>query len=532
MTIEINSNIGNTDTITKNVIRDINNAIKSLPDGQISGRVLDIKNDIAQILTDQGQLINGKIQFENQLNIGDIRQFIVSRDSNGTILFSIIPENQEKVMETNIKSVLLELGINISHKNIEIAKALIQNNLPLSKENFQNVSRANILSENSKNNLNNAIFLLKNNIPVRENNIKILNEFTTNSFKLSSGLDNIQRQINNLPPSTLKTNLLEIINNSAKSIVLNKTDSKAQINHEANAQNTNIQSNKSWSTNSTISTNNTNITSTSNSNSNKENLSATRSSITTQENIILDMKNNTELNNTDISFTQNKITQNFASNGANSFIEELLKSLNGENKDTSVKETTENKDRWPIRLDFNNANLKDLDEHINETNKKIEALIKETLKYNTPESKALSESLSNIKERLLFTNTLKENFYIQIPLQLNKNETIELLVFKDRNKKKNKKNISSAIIGLDTVNLGRFETYIEKEELNVKLQFNLENENIIKLVKKNVDKLNELLKNKGLNISGIQYSKNTNNFNITTENINETPNNFILDIKM
>lgn len=528
MSIEINSQMlsgGNTNKINSKIARDIKEAIKTLPDGQVKGKVLEVKNGIAQILTEQGQHINGKLQYANQLNIGDVRQFLVSTDEKGITYFSIVPEDMEMLAEGNIKSALLELGIDNSEKNIEIAKELIKNNLPINKEQFQQVNKGTLLM-GDKSEVSHTIFLVKNNIPITQSNVNILSDFTTNNFKISTELNNIQQQINNLPDGPLKDSLLNILNNEGKSNItmensnVNQSVENNPINNNITSQTNNPTPNANISINTNINANtdaSSNINGNTILNENKESINLNQSS----NNIGNNQENSEKVQNTN-----------------NDFLKELMENLGNQKEKNIISDSkkTENQSqsKWSLKLDISNSKLEDLDKHIKDTNGKIEEMIKETLKYDSPESKAILENLTNTKDRLLFANNLKENFYVQIPINIDKNQTVELLVYKDKKKSKNKNGSSSAIIGLDTENLGRFETFIEKEQNNINLQFKLENKDIIKLVKENIHQLDSLLKEKGLSINSLQYSEIKENFNITTEDesSSDTLNNFKLNIKM
>lgn len=506
-----NSSSNNIIMANQKIASQISEAIKSLPDGEITGKVLDVNNKIAQILTDDGQLVRGKLQFANQLNIGDIRQFTISTDKNGTTFFSIVPEDSSKLVETNIKNALMELGIKNSPENINIAKELIKNNLPINKDQFQQISKANILLGDNSNKLNNAIFMLKNNIPITQNNIKILTDFTANSFKVSSSITQIHEQINNLPEGTLKDSLLNILNLPKENTTTTQSNLNTQINLPQNTD-TPVLKNELPVQN----TNNTNAN-----NTNMNNIELKFDQNITQKNGIINEDSSTKILNT-------PEKHNLIADKLFETQEDLKEILPNE------KNIINSENKWLNKFEIAKSSLNDLDEYNKDANHKIENLIKELEKHDTPESKAILENLNNVKERLLFTNNLKENFYVQIPLNINKNETLEILVYKDKNKKTNSKNSTSAIIGLDTANLGRFETFLEKENNNINFQFKLENEEIIKLVKKNIGQLENLLKEKNLNISSISYSEINNKFNITTENKEnkDISNNFKLNIKM
>jgi hypothetical protein len=65
-----------------------------------------------------------------------------------------------------------------------------------------------------------------------------------------------------------------------------------------------------------------------------------------------------------------------------------------------------------------------------------------------------------------------------------------LYIKKDKkNANKNKKGYGSALIALDTMCLGHFETYVIKEGNDIRCQFKLESKEIENLVRENIHKL-------------------------------------------
>ncbi|MDR1687602.1 MAG: flagellar hook-length control protein FliK [Clostridiales bacterium] len=147
--------------------------------------------------------------------------------------------------------------------------------------------------------------------------------------------------------------------------------------------------------------------------------------------------------------------------------------------------------------------------------------IKETLSAiaekhgeNPLTSKVMSE-IRNIADNLTLLSNIKENTFIQIPLILNSNRaTGELYIFKDKKKKKTGAQDVSALIALDTANLGRFEAYIVKQGRNVNFQFRLNNAECEKTIKENIHLLNDALNAHNLVISGVSYKKITERFSL------------------
>ena len=103
-------------------------------------------------------------------------------------------------------------------------------------------------------------------------------------------------------------------------------------------------------------------------------------------------------------------------------------------------------------------------------------------------------NIQTLIEYMDFTAQLRSQIFVQVPIIINEQIfNTALYVNKDQNSKKNK-NTSTALIALDTAFLGHFETYIQKNGQAVSCQFRLENEETEQLVRANIHKLDNLLK--------------------------------------
>jgi len=153
-----------------------------------------------------------------------------------------------------------------------------------------------------------------------------------------------------------------------------------------------------------------------------------------------------------------------------------------------------------------NALIKNINEALNEI----------VTKHSADEQMArpLAQA-AEIRDALSFLSHIKNDVFIQIPLIINDNKTTgELYVFRDKKRKNITGRELSALIALDTENLGRFETYIVKQGAGVNLQFRLETAEYEGLVKDSIHTLNDALNSKGLYINGVSYKKLDESFSL------------------
>ncbi|MCL2400888.1 MAG: hypothetical protein FWC91_14240 [Defluviitaleaceae bacterium] len=122
-------------------------------------------------------------------------------------------------------------------------------------------------------------------------------------------------------------------------------------------------------------------------------------------------------------------------------------------------------------------------------------LIAENSQHDPSTARVLRD-IQVLTEKMDFTNQIKNQIYVQVPLTIN-DQTFNTALFvnKDgKNGQKSKKDSGSALIALDTAWLGHFETYVQKEKQAIHCQFKLKSEEVEQLVRANIHKLDAQLK--------------------------------------
>ena len=120
----------------------------------------------------------------------------------------------------------------------------------------------------------------------------------------------------------------------------------------------------------------------------------------------------------------------------------------------------------------------------------------------------VSRSFAALADYIDFTNQIKNQTFVEVPIIVNDQQfNTALYVKKDgANSQKNKTGSSgSALVALDTAFLGHFETYVQKDSQAVHLQFRLEDEEIEQLVRANIHRLDNLLKDKKYNLESFSF---------------------------
>ncbi|MBE6011696.1 MAG: flagellar hook-length control protein FliK [Lachnospiraceae bacterium] len=125
--------------------------------------------------------------------------------------------------------------------------------------------------------------------------------------------------------------------------------------------------------------------------------------------------------------------------------------------------------------------------------------------------------INNFKENIEFLNEIKTCVYVPIPIHTSKGPMEgELYVFGEKSAKK-KGGAISALIALNTLNIGRIEAYIQKSEKRLNIQFRMNNMEAMTLLRKNTGILGNLLKEKGYEITALDVMEMEKAFNLISD---------------
>ncbi|MCL1862679.1 MAG: hypothetical protein FWF78_03835, partial [Defluviitaleaceae bacterium] len=116
----------------------------------------------------------------------------------------------------------------------------------------------------------------------------------------------------------------------------------------------------------------------------------------------------------------------------------------------------------------------------------------------SPSTARVLQEANTLESHIDFTSQIRNQIYVQLPIVYNGEQTLtNLHIYKDAKKSASggkKKESSSALIALETANLGHFETYVQKTATAVTCQFRLDNDEITAAVRNNIHKLEALLR--------------------------------------
>ena|GEM_PF-6529029 len=460
-----------------------------------------------------------------------------------------LPADIKETFESIIKS----SGLRVTPDTLKMLQSLIDNKLPLNNTSVQNLNKAiklfnilentksqnetslnaNLNKENTTNTLENnmnksqssatsntasintnmfgsmdkAIFLLNNEIPVTTSNTYILQNMLEGQGHIGAQLSNLANSIDSIDNIEIKNSVIEALlkNHSAQLQPNTISETNATLKNlqdisqlDLNNFPENIKENLSTENIIRIEQSLSQNTLTMNSLNEilKPNIPITANDIFTMSEILF-------ANNPDSkeSFLL-KLSDGLQSSLTNQTNENISKAI------TNLAESILNR----FSIDFDSTNPKDIDKVLNELNQNLADV--ETLLSKSSYTNIL-ENISTTRENLEFLNLLKDSIYIPLPISLGETTTNgELFIFKDSRRSKKSKSSSSALVALNTAYLGRVETYIQKHNNNINLQFRLENMETQSIIKSNINTLNSLLREYNYNLQSFSLTPIGTPFNV------------------
>lgn len=540
---------------------------------KINVQVIGINNNELTLRLPGGGEITATVTMNLDVNLGDFLDLNVKTKTDSQIELQTtkipvgVPGEPQREELTNI---LLSLKMPPDDRNIDIAKGLISQNMPLNMENIQKViSTARTFGLDIKS----AVFFVANNLEQVTDAANVLNKLSNNELKLSENLNSLTAE---LSKSVSNDDLGRIIDN------YNTQQLNKQGNKIANNEDTIINLIKNYDNSSKMtksiannvveqlidifkfSENNNDLKNAIKQNfaNAQENINAVGSDFDTNiQNAarvvsdkgiqtinnnsqvltnILDTKLNPEIKNLfNGSVSENEVIGllDKIDKGLSEFVknntkltEELVKLIKStpktilehDNNMLAVKNAKNDifsniKEflKVPLFKD-GRTNFEDAAKVLDELNTKITA-IDEYIKANpVSNNEQLAPLTGEIKNSINFMNNVNNNFvYYQVPINVNLNQTeFDLYVAKRERKSKIDPKNTSIFISLNTNNLGLVESLISINYKSIDFNFRLQDKRIIDLFEKNRGILEELITDKGYSINKLSFSCTKDRTNI------------------
>ena len=463
----------------------------------------------------------------------------------------------KETIEQSIKNLIQFANLSLNEDTINMVNKMLNNGISLNIKNLKKMKQITNLfslnnSESYDKNVSKSIFALKNELHINSNNTFMIDNFAKGEGHISKLFNELSNNIVKITDNNLKDTIINtLLNNNKREKMQNINTYIPQINstlknqppyinsdvkkliNTTNVQNENIYNNSELTKQPHTQNHNTitkSITS----------YEILKQPVTTNE--VLVTKQNLHHNTYNKKLTYEPTsnhTYTQQQNISSTITQDEIISKDVAKKRDFSKNTNKEKPEIATQRDDNynvtklqispteitkalkkiyNVNFNDPQENIDQTLKKLQFNVNEALNIlNATNLESLSENLTQINNTIEFITNLRDAIYLPLPLIINGNEADgAIYIFKDNHKKNS--STQSAVISLKTANLGKIETYIQKTNENISIQFKIESSIIEEIIKNNINLLTQSLK-----VISISYLNLNEPFNIiySTQNLSD-----------
>ena len=263
------------------------------PGDTIRAQVLENSGNELTLKLADGSKVSARAMTPVAASEGEFVNFVYKGTVDGKPALEVATSNALPQVDTeldNIRNTLTNLKLPVTDKNIELAKALKEQNLPVTADSMSKIME--LVSKNTDLKPASAAFLTAANMSSDKNNIEKLQSLLAGRLKISNDIGELVKLINGNSnssttdvKSTVVNNILEKLaaemvtkgmNQATSTVVLNK----AEVSQNAKASNS---TNPSATT--TLNTNSANISTTATANTNSTNTNTITTANTNSTNI-------------------------------------------------------------------------------------------------------------------------------------------------------------------------------------------------------------------------------------------------------
>lgn len=525
----------------------------------IKAQVVAKTDDGITLQLEDGRVINATTIDNLNAVEGKFVELMLKERRDGQVSFETVSSQtfSQEIDSNKIKNLLCSLNISVSANTFDIAEEMIKKQIPLTKENFQNIMSG--LLKNPGLDVPKAVFMIANSLPIKEENISILKQYSEGKIQLGNQIKDLISMIGSIDEPQTINNIYKAvtesegkiaekaINSFAKALITQTEAKNFQLPiSETDLKNDVIQTGK----NSEGKANALNIKNQLLDNNLFESVKAliANKAAQMQKNemqkvgVVKADLQNAEMQNTQNQNTEklNFIKTNIANAIKNMDLDEFVKVVETMPKaDIGVLKAlieTKKNELAIFKADYDNiidGKKVLLKEHFNRfyIDVKSEKLqedinpgrlyddlfsqlraIKEALQTYS-KAPELIDSINKTQDNIKFLNNFNQyNSFVQIPLNISGNyTTADLYVLKNK-KKKIDPNNASLFLSLDMPNMGLTEVLVNVKGKNINLNFRMENQETAMFLKKNSGKLIDSLSARGysfINVEATLLAKRT-----------------------
>ena len=507
-----NMNSENTSTLEQGLKNGMDAVRGRLPGQSITGEVLMRDGSDILISLGENQLLQAKLEGSMSAQPGQFLTFQIKNNANSKIVLSPLFENLSQ--DPNVSKALQAAGLPETNLTAGMVKAMMQEGLPINKQSLYQMNR--LINANPQVSMETLVQMQRMNLPITKETIFQFEAYKNYQHQLSESLSDIAdaftQSFQELTGSgelsqgiSFYKNVLGILAEGAGEAAggdgtINTAEGEEQViqNPAGQGDETAAVSDKN-----------------------------TPSQIKTQQPIL--PENELEglvraLKNAD---APDKIVGAVAQNrmSGQALLHEINKMLSEDaipdkEKFFELLESREFKhvlknemNRQWLMLPEEVANEHSVDklyERLNSQMNRLNQMLAQTAKADTP----LAKAVANVTNNIDFMNQLNQTFtYVQIPLKMQGKEANgELFVYTNKKSLAKKDWSVSALLHLDMEYLGSLDVYVALNDRKVSTKFYLKDDAALDLIAQNIDLLNKRLEDRGYSVNAefINRDEDTN----------------------
>lgn len=507
-----NMNSENTSTLEQGLKNGMDAVRGRLPGQSITGEVLMRDGSDILISLGENQLLQAKLEGSMSAQPGQFLTFQIKNNANSKIVLSPLFENLSQ--DPNVSKALQAAGLPETNLTAGMVKAMMQEGLPINKQSLYQMNR--LINANPQVSMETLVQMQRMNLPITKETIFQFEAYKNYQHQLSESLSDIAdaftQSFQELTGSgelsqgiSFYKNVLGILAESTGEAAggdgtINTAEGEEQViqNPAGQGDDTAAVSDKN-----------------------------TPSQIKTQQPIL--PENELEglvraLKNAD---APDKIVGAVAQNrmSGQALLHEINKMLSEDaipdkEKFFELLESREFKhvlknemNRQWLMLPEEVANEHSVDklyERLNSQMNRLNQMLAQTAKADTP----LAKAVANVTNNIDFMNQLNQTFtYVQIPLKMQGKEANgELFVYTNKKSLAKKDGSVSALLHLDMEYLGSLDVYVALNDRKVSTKFYLKDDAALDLIAQNIDLLNKRLEDRGYSVNAefINRDEDTN----------------------
>ncbi|MDF2801560.1 MAG: hypothetical protein K0S61_1463 [Anaerocolumna sp.] len=174
-----------------------NNSTGGLYKGQqLSGEVMDLRNDEVSVRLQDGRVLNAKMEDTSALSIGEKVSFKVMDVTNSNLTLKLISDSTSSSLNQILDKALDSAGLSKNSRNRAIVGELLKQQMSIDKNTINLLIKQSMTFKDTP--ISTLVLLNKYQLPVTQENLKLFEEYEKNAHNIYSDLENMASSITDL----------------------------------------------------------------------------------------------------------------------------------------------------------------------------------------------------------------------------------------------------------------------------------------------------------------------------------------------